>query len=560
MANSVVNLADIRMRPRMGLETALQSSETPESPRIDHIPFRLTVALRDCVIGLNPREIAAKGLFIFTYARFSVAIPKTGQSQAVLDVKRASVMIIDDVQNVDAVDNSHHRRDLATGHGEQVQAFSVKGFVPVCFISSALVSVKVVQLDHDGEKSLDVEVRDDLLILETCADSTQTLISLLNGLTPPSPPSNDIRYRTEIMPIQDMLASFSGDAFATDQFIDAEGTLPAISGAHSGQEAHEDDSGEELEYVSDFFPPRPGGSQDPLGSSVTGSQQNLLNSFHSDYHVSSSLGDLEFKDDHFAQRSSVGGTAHRWDSTQNTYSLANDGKLYGSPVRIRVRDVHFIWNLFDGYDWRRTRDTISKAVRNIEMKATERRAKANSRLAFEEDDEESVIGDFLFNSIYIGIPASKDPRDLANEINHNIDDLVSETGSYTTSTTATATTTRPGSSTGRGKKLRLSRSKHHKMTFELKGICADIVVFPPEMGETQSSIDVRVNNLEIFDHIPTSTWKKFATYMHDAGERESGTSMVHIEILNVKPIADLAASELVLKVRNSSSRTPTDGL
>jgi autophagy-related protein 2 len=86
------------------------------------------------------------------------------------------------------------------------------------------------------------------------------------------------------------------------------------------------------------------------------------------------------------------------------------------------------------------------------------------------------------------------------------------------------------------------------MAFELQGISADVVVFPPDSGETQSSIDIRVQDLEIFDHVPTSTWKKFATYMHDAGERESGTSMVHLEILNVKPVPNLAASEMILKV------------
>lgn len=62
-----------------------------------------------------------------------------------------------------------------------------------------------------------------------------------------------------------------------------------------------------------------------------------------------------------------------------------------------------------------------------------------------------------------------------------------------------------------------------------------------------SSIDVRVNNLDVFDHVPTSTWKKFATYDQDMGEREMGTSMVHLELLNVKPQPSLEASEIVLR-------------
>jgi autophagy-related protein 2 len=86
------------------------------------------------------------------------------------------------------------------------------------------------------------------------------------------------------------------------------------------------------------------------------------------------------------------------------------------------------------------------------------------------------------------------------------------------------------------------------MTFELKGVSADLIIFPPGSEETQSSLDVRVKDFEIYDHVPTSTWKKFATYMREAGEKESGTSMVHLEILTVKPVPELAASEIVLKV------------
>jgi len=165
-----------------------------------------------------------------------------------------------------------------------------------------------------------------------------------------------------------------------------------------------------------------------------------------------------------------------------------------------------------------------------------------------EEEEESVIGDFLFNSIYIGIPANRDPRELSHDINRGLDDLTSEAESYATTITTGSPSRQGQPARPRGKKLKLQRSKQHKMTFELEGISADLVVFPPDSGETQSSLDVRVDNLEIFDHVPTSTWKKFATYMFDAGEKETGTSMVHLEILSVKPIPELAASELILKV------------
>ena len=556
MADSVVNIADQYAGQQNKGSSQAQSPDVAKSSKVESKPSRITVSLRDCVLGLNPRDIPAKGLVVLTNAKFVAAIHGNDQSDATLDIRKATIMITDDTQHVGATNNLR-RRSQVTAQSDQLQSLVDLGYVPICFISSAMVVVNVTQPDSNGKKSLDVELRDDLLILETCADSTQTLINILNGLQPPMPLSTALKYRTEVMPIQDMLASFSGDAFATDGLLDSEGPSDDVEAEFVERPTTTID--DELEYVSDFYPSKPEYDADSLSGSMSSStlvslrQKPPLNSFHSDHHISSSASELEFTDDHFSKKSAVGGTAHRWDSGHNTYGLANDVKLKGCPLRLRVRDVHFIWNLFDGYDWQRTRDTISKAVKNVETKAIDRRATAGNHVDQEYEDEESVIGDFLFNSIYIGIPANKDPRDLSQEINHNIDDVTSETGSYATSTTYTGITSRQSPSRSvRGKKLRLSRSKHQKMAFELRGISADLVVFPPSSGETQSSLDIRVSDIEIFDHIPSSTWKKFATYMYDAGERESGTSMIHLELLNVKPVADLAASEMVLKVRIST--------
>ncbi|CAI7571873.1 unnamed protein product [Penicillium glandicola] len=536
MVNSIANLAEHSI-PSSSMTGRPMSNESSSSTK----PVKLAVVFRDCVLGLNPRNSPAKGLAVLTNAKFGGSINGDESAEASLDIRKASLMIIDNASHEDAY-NLHQRGSLVP-QDTQTQAYIDKGYVPVSTISSATAAVKLTSAE-DGTKSLDVELRDDLLILETCADSTQTLISIMNGLQPPTPPSVDIKYRTEVMPIQDMFASFTGDAFAADPPLPNDNDLATIS----EESSKEDPLTDELEYVSDFYPVKGGSGGVGIEGMEAGSN-DLLDSFHSQYQVSSSMTELDFQEDHFAKKSAVGGTAHRWDSTQNTYGLTNDTKLERSPLRVRVRDVHFIWNLFDGYDWQRTRDTISKAVKDVETKATERRSRGSRMSPSAEDEEESVIGDFLFNSIYIGIPANKDPRELHREINHDIDDFTSETGSYATTTTVTGVGSRQGrSSSKREKTLRLHRSKHHKMTFELKGVSADLVIFPPGLEETQSSLDVRVKDLEIYDHVPTSTWKKFATYMREAGEKESGTSMVHLEVLTVKPVPELAASEIVLKV------------
>lgn len=514
--------------------------------------LRLDIGLRDSTIGLNPRRSPSKGLVVLTDTHFLGAMPRGEEADAILDIRKASLMVIDDCDNVSSIDQS------SIGGRSQIETFSDLGYVSVSLISAARATINVVKLENDSRRVIDVEIKDDLFVLESCADSTQTLQNILAGLTPPVPPCTELKYRTEVIPVEDMLASFSGDAFpasqvsnSTDQGLllglDESDTVKAEvpQNAELGSNSHNSGLASIFEGISDSM------LEDDIESLPSSSIireigcKNHLETFEKQTRIASDNAPLHFRDDHFGMSSVIGSTAHR----RNTL-LDSRFEILGSPLRVRVRDVHFIWNLYDGYDWQKTRDTISQAVEKVQSKATERLARYDKRKSADPDEEEeSVIGDFLFNSIYIGISANRDPRELAQQVNRNLDDHVSETESYAISTSSGSPSRKsqvPRSRSSR--KLRLKRSKYHKMTFELKGVSADVIVFPPDSGDTQSSLDIRVRDLEIFDHVPTSTWKKFATYMHEAGERESGTDMIHLEILNVKPVPNLAASEIILKV------------
>ena len=550
----------LKDEPTSSPPVSTASSSHSEMPSELAKRAKIAMAVRDCAFALNPNTLNSKGLIVLSEASLLSSPDKKGETTLGFDIKKASIMVIDKVENISATVGSPNQQ-IYFDEGGQTQHFVASGFVPVGYVSAASAAIKLTPSRSGIAQSLDVELRNNLLILETCADSTQTLIGILNGLSPPTPLSDTTKYRTEVVPIEDMLASFTGDAFVAEPGPEA--GLRARSGSDPDSVSSEQP---DIEYVSEFYHAGPEDESDPLEGSYVDSEisesmasvSTALSKTHKA--VVEATGEeamihslLDFRDDHFARTSTVGSTAHRWDSAKNTYGLANENMLHGSPLRVRVRDVHIIWNLFDGYDWQSTRDTISHAVRDIETRASARRPRSMNRLssgAVAEEEDESVIGDFLFNSIYIGIPANKDPHELANNINRNIDDLTSDTGSYATTTTVTASPARHqrNGSKARQKRLRLTRSKHHKMTFELEGISADVIVFPPGSSEVESSVDVRIKKLEIFDHLPTSTWRKFATYMQDAGERESDTNMIHLELLNVKPVADLAASEMILKV------------
>lgn len=140
--------------------------------------------------------------------------------------------------------------------------------------------------------------------------------------------------------------------------------------------------------------------------------------------------------------------------------------------------------------------------------------------------------DLLFNSIYI---QAKDEDDL--------DDVVGEQ-------------TEPAKPKEANKSRRglLSRSSNPLVQVWLQGIACLLTVYagledpdlPP--GQVLNSLDVKIKDVEIIDHVPTSTWNKFLTYMRSRGEREAGAVMAHITMQNVKPVSTLSSQEVICHV------------
>ncbi|KAK9370400.1 hypothetical protein V1509DRAFT_561145 [Lipomyces kononenkoae] len=571
-------------------------------------PYRFDLSIRDCAIGLNPIGLPSKGLLFITEGNGDGYAGASAGLHANVKLRRATLFLIDDVQNL----GQHARPQLPGRRKVQVVEHMTPlvdlGYVNMASISSSSAKINIsreVTLtgDKSGNMLLDIELRDDLLFLESCADSTQTLIEVINGLKPPVVASNDeAKYHTEILPV-DLLASLDERAFgspksdshgnsssqnsphANGSYAPMADSLASNATLHSPSQMEQqlrDAVGENLRFVESYY-----GSPDDSTASRSGRISVTANAdFHESITDSSKLPQSDELDDGLMdvplpltpnivvddlEDSVMITTPQKSESTEinqkvqdavskieileNHFERKSLMEAAGSRagtelIRIKIRDVHALWNLHDGYDWPRTRDTISKAIKHVEGRALEA---LRNRLqgGYDSDGNESIIGDFLFNSIYIGIPSGNDPRELANAINRDIDDE-SETASQASSTTAYSSrpssrvSSRPSTPTKKSK-LHLKRSKTHKIQVELKGVNVDFVAYP-ESSEVANSVDIRVREFEIYDNVSTSTWRKFVTYMYSAGEREAGGSMARIEMLNVRPSPDLTTSELVLKV------------
>lgn len=553
-------------------EISLTENDVERSPGHNSKGLLVDILLLDSAIGLKPNGLDAKGILLLENTKFSTTVPQAEPLEATLEVREAALFIVDSESTASFEPNASPSYNAQPNHSLRLRSYLTgKGYVSVSSIRAAQAIVSVTESESEMDKLIDIEFRDELFLLETCADSTQTMIAILNSLSPPALTNDDPKFRTQadagLMSLDEMVNSFSGETFvkpgpASPALFDAEDDIFAAGKSDSNAEADMiADLSESLERsigIVDDDLYGEGGlqsdtvesllEQDPfeMTSSPQLSDDALLRSLRKDLNnsVGSQTATLKpfFRDDRQLDKI-FGGSRALGEAHEQQKRF---------PIQVRVRDVNIIWNLYDGYDWRRTRDTITHAVEEVELKLEERKL-IRRRSNDPEEEPDAVIGDCLFNSIYIGVSAARDPLDLRHSISRLINqgnDAASETESYATSGISKptqASSTRQ--SRFRRKRLRLQRSKSHKLGFEFQKVSLDFLVHPPGSGEVQSSIDVRVTDFEIFDHVPTSTWKKFLT-LHNSktNPREMMKPMVHVELLNVRPVPELVATEMTIRV------------
>jgi len=511
-------------------------------------PIKVSVLLRDCAAGLNPSGDISRAVFLLSNAHFTAHVSASAPVRGAFEIRRASLLAIDDTSIID-LDVEPARRSRSSSHSSPAVSDLVRqGYKNLGTLSSTKITFHAEEHAQKKASTLVVSVNSELLILETCADSTQTLIQIIDGLKPPSMPSSEMAYYNDPMPAEDLFNSFSGDDFEQAE-ADHLGDLPNFN-----------DDPDVLFELSDGFE-MVGSMYEPEIKRPTLEESTV--SFASE--ETAPLAPLRVAQQPFSNKSMLNirtcgepfeiidghletiyskDAIHGWNSASNRYGIIPDITMKDCPFRLNFHLQTFVWNIFDGYDWAKTRDAINQAVDDVQIRAAKRRAD-HQRHPHEFEEEESEIGDFLFQSIWIAVPPNKDEKDLRKRINREVDDLTSETGTMTT--TASQSTTRPALRQRRSRTLKLDRSKRHKVSIEVRNLDTEVLVLPPSVVETQSSINVRVGDLEIYDHVPSSTWRKFITYMHDAGPRPVGKPMIHLELQNVKPKPELAATEMVIR-------------
>jgi autophagy-related protein 2 len=225
---------------------------------------------------------------------------------------------------------------------------------------------------------------------------------------------------------------------------------------------------------------------------------------------------------------------------------------------LNVQNCDITIRLHDGYDWEKTRTAIEQGRKAVRRRLEKiRQLLAGGQVPDESIEDTRAV---LFNSIYVGL--QQDLEDMEPEaMMAAIDQELADDGGDTATVSSWQTFTgqgQPGvrpthkrrTSKVSKKSRKLTRSRGPRIEILLKGLSASMAQFGPNEPTAMRTL-VTIKDLEILDHIKTSTWSAFLTGRATDSRgnvRETGSNMVRAELCVVRPIADASVEEGRLKV------------
>ncbi|CUA70867.1 Autophagy-related protein 2 [Cryptococcus neoformans var, neoformans B-3501A] [Rhizoctonia solani] len=238
--------------------------------------------------------------------------------------------------------------------------------------------------------------------------------------------------------------------------------------------------------------------------------------------------------------------------------LATNAEAGLVSFSLNVQNCDVTVRLHDGYDWEKTRLAIEQGRKAVRRRLEKIRQLLASGQAPDESIEDTHT--VLFNSIYVGLQQDledMEPDAMIAAIDQELADdggdtvTVSSWQTLAGAQSSKATPKRRSSKASSKKSGRLTRSRGPRIEILLKGLSASVSQFGSDEATAMRAL-VTIKDLEILDHIKTSTWNAFLTSMaadSRGNVRETGSNMVRAEFSIVRPIANAAVEEGRLKAK-----------
>lgn len=491
----------------------------------------VTVLLFDTVIYLMPIHLKSEAALYVKKVNVHLTVDSHGAVTGQSSLSSVPFFLIDDTKNLKGANEIKRYIDKSQAGWTVPSYLKGEGYVNIGTCNTMLLHFKVgssktilaaLSLPSAYKKYhplVDLKLDIDSFMLGVCADSCRCFVQFVQDLKEPVFFTFEQRYKTQV----------EGVETYTD--ID-NGFFGYKQKKYSKPKSQEEDTDKEsatsnpLHIVEGFYDSSKSGSD----SGVTSQKPSMTRSI-------SDSGSLEVSD-----------------------SLKSDPTLIPLSFSLSIQEVTVY--LYDGYDWEETRTQISRVVVGIQHDAEILEAKKNDGNDESSRDESGdlIVGQMMYESIHIGARPGESLQQICNNISKSI---------HQGSETSLNDTINLGAKKMPAKNLRLKRSHRYKAHIIIKSL--DIMTLlisdsdprpterPPIYGkhldeeefhdsELVGRIGIRIGDFKIIDNVPSSSWNMLLGYMREAGDRELGSNMIQIDIDNVRPVSQLAATELRMKV------------
>jgi len=168
----------------------------------------------------------------------------------------------------------------------------------------------------------------------------------------------------------------------------------------------------------------------------------------------------------------------------------------------------------------------------------------------------------LFNSVHLGLDQDVDgldPGAILAAIDEELKDDAETASQSSWHTLQPPIHVKVPTESARIHGKRLTRSKGSSIEFRLMGLKAEVDHHQPGEPVVFRTL-VTVRDVEILDHIKTSTWKKFLTELRSDSRgnvRETDSNMVRVEVSKVRPVPGHPAQEARLRVSDKGLNEDT---
>ncbi|CAG8475052.1 4609_t:CDS:10 [Paraglomus occultum] len=516
---------------------------------------KLLVNINDSSIYYKPENLASRIVFVVENVKVSSRIiPESPTFSCKVVVQNMDMVIVDDVKSL-----SDRIINRVTSDPLDVKTYWKEiGFAHAAALDFANIAARIKRNIYPY---LELKLTDENLTIETCADTFQTILQLLNHIsaTFSAPDKKDKKSAdpTTYMSVGDgitealegsILDEIDENAFKYSKPKTIKSRTPKN---HSKQDNLNQDV---IYFDEEFFEKdeprdRPDNNDEVFESKAVREfdggledSENVkgLEDFENKLTWVTPY-EIEYKEDHFAA------------PTVSELEAAEGQKK--SLMRVRIRDFNVIWKLYDGYDWENTRTEVLDRLARAKAQA-EMLAEASKDTGEEMNKTVNTETSSFFEQIVTGTPFRHSEYDTFSQATSEIDfmddhsETASQFGSKTDTDNHCGREGRRSNPIHRPTRPKLSRSRSSKLDIILEKISLDFDSYP-EDDQVGFRLLVYVKEIEILDKIKTSGWGKFMSHMRSADDRnlyETKSKMVRVELKSVRPTPS-DSEELRLKVR-----------